>query len=96
MPSEPCWIKFACHTSRVQQVQQSVRTLLAQQSFEGSVKFSDSEHEGSLVIFWADIEFSSDNPDGYRFLRELDRYFPQDFVRFDDWEFPKRQVESIN
>jgi hypothetical protein len=69
---------------------------LAQQSFKGTANFSSLEHEGSLVVFWADIEFSSDNPDGYRFLRELDRRFPEDFVRFDDWEFPKRQAESIN
>lgn len=56
MPSGPCWIKFACHASRVQQVQQSVRILLAQDRFLGTVtNFSELEFDG--FVLFADWDF---------------------------------------
>lgn len=93
MPSGPCWIKFACHASRVQQVQQSVRTLLTQDCFLGTVtNFSELEFDGLLVIFWVNFVLAQPNPDGPRFLKALEERFEDGFVLFADWDFPKQQA----
>ncbi len=95
MLSGLCWIKFACHASRVQQVQTSVRTLLAQDRFLGTVtNFSKPELKGALVIFWVSFVWVNPDRSGPLFLRELDQCFGQRSVVFIDWDFPKIRYEE--